>query len=163
MNPAQAKRLQRVLRSAPYIIVSIAALSLILLLRLPDWTPPRVDLDAQAESDQPAREPRSAGDLSAIWRRDLRQALFDAAPVKNVPVEDPKLAIALVGTALESERSFGIFRLPNNRTVVRPVGAIVQGFEVVAVQRGLARLRDGSRVYELKVPWFDRIQRDEQD
>lgn len=158
MNPTHAKRLQRLLAAAPYVVAITVLLPAIgLLLPLSSWKPPEINLNLDSQAEDRPRRPLRAAELAVIWRRDLRQTLFDAPPVKSAAVEEPKLAIELVGTALEAERGFGVFRLPDNRTVVKPVGAFLEGFEVIAVQRGLARLRNGSREYELKVSWYERI------
>ena len=42
------------------------------------------------------------------------------------------------------------------RSVLR-IAKTRKHFDIVAINRGLARLRHGTREYELTVPWYDHI------
>jgi len=122
------------------------------------WAPPQSPPAAApaGQTDSPAR--LALADLAVIWERDLHQAVVDQPPPKAPePPPDPKLALQLIGTAVEAGRQFGVFQLSAGRTVVKAVGSTVEGCEIVAIERGLARVRQGERIYELKVPWYNRL------
>ena len=165
MSPSRAKALSAMLNFGACLIIPMTVLGLAKLLRpLPAWQPADVRLDQTTNDHSEALRPRlNASDLAVIWQRDLRQRLFDPPPKKAKPPQRPKLAIKLVGTALEASGGFGVFRLADNRTVVKPVGAIVDGFELVSVNRGRVTLRNGAREFELKVAWYERIRESERD
>lgn len=154
------RRLLRVLRVVPWGTGGVTALCMARLLwPLPVWTPPGVELEQPVVPK--AETPRlSLDDLAVIWKRNLRGPLFDPPPEPVKPTEPARLVLSLVGTVVEPDRSYAVFRLADSSTVVKPVGAQVDGFDVVDVRRGIATLRNGSREYELKVPWFDRIERE---
>ena len=123
---------------------------------VPPWKPPNRSHEANTTQLPTTRPTLAADQLAVIWQRDLRQALVDPAPA--APPPEPTLSVRLVGTAIEAEHRFGLFQLANSATVIKPVGAKVDGLEIVAIERGLARLRGGSREYELRVPWYERLQ-----
>jgi hypothetical protein len=83
--------------------------------------------------------------------------MVDPPPPAAIPVVEAPPPFQLAGTAIEDGRSFAILALTGNRSAVKEVGAVVEGFELVAVQRGLVRLRRGDKEYELRVPWYDRL------
>lgn len=56
-----------------------------------------------------ARRPAtSLAELAVIWQRDLRQPVIDAPPEKPKPqAPEPKLAIDLLGSAVEADARYG--------------------------------------------------------
>lgn len=129
-----------------------------LLRPLPDWQPPASWVTTQpTETDTPPRA-RPLSDYAVIWQRDLRQPMVDSIPEVAKAKPEPPLAIKLLGTAVASNEQMGIFSLANNATVVKRIGEVFDGYELLEVKRGQARLRRGAKEFELKVPWFDRIE-----
>lgn len=123
------------------------------------WQPPPVQKNSSPPADSAPPSPRAAlAEYDVIWQRDLAQPVVDPPPKANAPPVESAPPIALVGTAVAADERLGIFSLPNNSTVVKREGEIFQGFEVIAVERGRARLRRDGREFDLRVPWFDRIQ-----
>jgi hypothetical protein len=160
MTPIAARRLARglnVLTLAAPLLTGLALL--VLFWPPPAWRPPACDQIAAPQS-RPASRP-SEPDLAVIWERDLRQPLVDPVPVPPAPIPEPKIAVQLVGTAVEPQRCYGVFALSSGTIVVRPVGATLEGCDVIAIERGRARLRNGGREYELKIPWYDRLSQPE--
>ncbi len=159
MNAARLRLFDRIAASiSPGIL--LVALGSVAYLCLPadPWTAPAVNLEPGQDAVSQKHRTLELSDLAAIWQRDLRQ------PVVDPPAEKPqqrkkveRLAIQLLGTAVEADQQYGIFRLSNNRTVVRAVGEEVEGFEVIQISRGRARLRNGQRECKLTVPWLERI------
>ena len=140
------------------IVVGTVWVCLQIVWPRPAWTTPEIS-PADVSSVEPETEPElTLADLAVIWQRDLHQPVVDPPPAKPAaPPPEPKLAIRLVGTAVESDRQFGIFQLAGHRSVVKPVGATIDGFEIVSIERGRARLRRGERIYDLEVPWYERL------
>jgi hypothetical protein len=124
----------------------------------PARTPPEVDLESPSRDKVRPVSRHSLTDLAVIWQRDLRQPVVDRPQESPERPPEPKLAIQLVGTAVEAERCYGFFRLADTTTTVKAVGEVVDGFEIVAIERGRARLRNGDRGYELKVPRYDQLE-----
>lgn len=149
-----ANRMALALQAA---IVTLAAIFVIVLVQpLPIWHPPTLDQSAASPAVPP--QPESPLDLAVLSARNLRQPPVDPpAPPPAASVPETPLAIRLIGTAIETERSFAVFGLPDSRTLVREVGGDVEGYEVMEVRRGSAKLRRGEREYEVRVPWFERI------
>lgn len=157
------RRIERLAVLGSGLLLLGASVGFVMLIRpAPAWTPPPVNLNVPATAADGPRPATSLSDLAIIWQRDLRQELYDApaAPPPSVQRE-PALAIQLVGTVVEAEHRFGVFRLPDQTTVVKPVGADIAGYSILAIDRGRASLRHGQRDYELTVPWYDRIPRPE--
>lgn len=159
-NPIHVRRMTGTLNAATAVIgVATVWLVVRLLLPLPPWLPPGRETAPASTVDIAPRPAASLAELAVIWQRDLRQPVIDAPPQKPKPqAPEPKLAIELLGTAVEADAQYGIFRLADNSTVVKPVGQRVGEFEIVAIGRGSARLRNGRREYELRVPWYERIE-----
>jgi hypothetical protein len=126
---------------------------------LPAWMPPPIELESEPDERRDPRPPLDAAQLAVIWQRDLRQSVVDLPPVPRPAVPEAKLAIELIGTAIEADRQYGLFRLPNNTTTVKSVGSTIEGYRIVAIERGRARVRGDGREYELKVPWYDRLRK----
>lgn len=165
MSPRTARRLTCLGTIGTIAIGTGAALTLYCLLRTPPaWVPPELDVRPTPASPQDRPAAPQLADLAVIWQRDLRQPLADPPPPKPPePVPEPKLTVRLVGTAIEGNRQYGLFQVGNNPTVVKAAGASVEGFEIVSIARGRARLRSGAREYELTVPWYERLQAEERD
>jgi hypothetical protein len=161
MNLVAARHWVRLGRVSLVLIGAAVVVALLYLLRPPPvWTPPNVSIaTTQRTPARPAATVESA-DLAVIWQRDLRQPLVDLPPAAP---SEPKLAIRLVGTAVEPDRRYALFQLSNSTTVVKALGTRIEDFEVVAIERGRARLRGAGREYELTVPWYDRLPRSETD
>lgn len=127
-----------------------------LLWPLPAWTPPKIAQPVSATQPAAAAK-RGVGDYAVIWQRDLRQPVVDMpAPPPAVAIEPP-LAIHLLGTAVADDQQLGIFALANNSIVVKKVGESLDGYELLSIARGEARLKRGDRKFDLRVPWFDQI------
>lgn len=158
MNPRAARRFERLGSAASAVVLGLTAWATITLWRpVAPWTPPLARPHGLATMDQHATRSVGLGDLAVIWQRDLRQPVVDAVAKVEPPAPEPAPSVQLLGTAIESDRRYGLFRLANQTTVLRSVGTEVEGFAVIAIERGVARLRAGSHEYELKVPWYDRI------
>ncbi len=121
------------------------------------WTAPAIDLEPDHDPVPRRRQKLKLSDLAVIWQRDLRQPVVDPPAEKPRQEKKQRLAIQLLGTAVETDRQYGVFRLSDNRTVVRAVGDEVDGFEIIQISRGRARLRNCQRECELRVSWFDQI------
>jgi len=130
-----------------------------LLAPLPPWNPPQLATPERDVHSADELRPLSESELAVIWQRDLRQSVVDAPPPRVTPPEAPKLAVQLIGTVIEPQRRFGLFVTGRNQTIVKRVGERVDGFEVVAIERGQATLRQGQREYTLKAPCYDQIAR----
>jgi hypothetical protein len=152
--------LNRLVGTGSLLIVIVAAWATVSLsMPLAAWTPPPIELEPEPDERRDPRPPRSLSQLAVIWQRDLRQSVVDLPPVPRPAVPEAKLAIELVGTAIEADRQYGLFRLANNTTTVKSVGSTIEGYRIVAIERGRARVRSGGREYELKVPWYDRLRK----
>lgn len=111
--------------------------------------------------EKPAQENTAASEAQAIrplsgyaplWDRDLRQPLFEStATVEPAPAAPPELPV-LVGTIVEPGRRFAHLRTPDGRTLVRPVNARIESYEVMAIESGRVQLRHGSDAYWISVP-----------
>lgn len=102
------------------------------------------------------QESRQVGPLKAyavIYRRDLRKPLFDPKPVIPLTIEPPrpKLAVRLVGTAVEPGFTYGLFRTKSGRTELVSVGQKIEGAEVVSVGDGTATVKFAGELITLKV------------
>jgi hypothetical protein len=139
------------------VLLTAAVLVVDLCRPLDPWMPPTLDRQPDRQAEQEPRSTPVLSDLAVIWQRDLRQTVIHLPQPPEQPKSEPKLAVQLVGTAIECDRQYGVFQLKDNRTVVKAVGDEVDGYRIVAIDRGRARLRNGEREYELKVPWYDRI------
>lgn len=159
MSPRAGHRLERLGTATCILIVAATAVGVYKLLRpLPTWQPPEINRQApEKPKDADPRKP-ALSELAVIWQRDLRQPLFDPQP-QSPPAPPPErpVAIELLGTVVEARQRYGLFRLSDRRTVIRPVGGDVEGYSVVGIERGRAQLRRGAREVELKVPWYDQI------
>jgi len=148
-------------KSSAAISVAVLLTAAVLVVHLctptDPWTPPAFDRRLARQAEPEAGSMPALSDLAVIWQRDLRQPVIDLPEQPEQPKSEPKLAVQLVGTAVERDRQYGVFQLKDNRTVVKAVGDEVDGCRIVAIDRGRARLRSGEREYELKVPWYDRI------
>lgn len=165
MNERLVRRMPVLLNGAAIVILIGSGALLIQLLRpQPAWSPPETDLTPDTDVQPSHVQARSLSDLAVIWQRDLRQAVVDP-PADPQPQTDtePKLAVVLLGTAIEADRQYGIFRNANGATVVKPAGAVIDEYEVMSITRGRARLRNGQREYDLTVPWYDSIRSAEGD
>lgn len=119
------------------------------------WSPPSIDVQPSKPAETvPAEAPI---DIDRVCRRNLRQPLTDAPAPVTTPAPEQPLAIRLVGTAVEPDRRFGVFLLANNTTVLKEVGTSIDGYELIAVERGLAQLRRGERKIELRVPRYEQL------
>jgi hypothetical protein len=158
MNLPLRQRAARLALVASYV-AAVGALGMLAWLAWPrpPWVPPECHVRQVAIAEKSPDRRSDLEALAVIWQRDLRRPLFDPAPAPTERPAEPSLAIRLLGTAVEADRRYGLFRLSNNHTTVRPVGSDVDGFEVVSIERGRARLRAGGRDYELLVPWYERI------
>ena len=160
MTPSQAKRILLTANVTTVVIMLAGTAATWSVLRPhPPWSSPAIA--AETPTKQPLNTEHVAAntdELAAIWQRDLRQPLHDQpkAPPPS-PRERPRLAIQLVGTALEKNEQFGLFRLGNNSVVVKAAGDSVAGCQILAIERGRAYLRRGNEEHELRVPWYDRI------
>ncbi|MCA9243882.1 MAG: hypothetical protein KDA32_08020 [Phycisphaerales bacterium] len=155
-------------RKGPQLLLRISAAGLLGVavvfalsswLRRSDWRPPLIQLEERAPRAKPIRHTLNERQLAAIWSRDLRQPLFDPTPTpKPTPKrEEPKLDIELVATAIEADRRFAVFRLPDQTLAVRAAGAELRGFEIQTVERGQVTLVRGDREWRLRVAWYDKI------
>lgn len=146
--------------AAAAVVCGAAVIIIRLFWPLPEWTPPPLALDALAS---PAPRPAPSNDragLTVIWQRDWRQPVVDRLP--SPPPAEAPLAVQLVGTAVADPLRFALFRRADSSTIVKPVGASVDGYEIVAIERGRVRLRHGAREYDLRVPWYARIQAEQE-
>jgi hypothetical protein len=156
LSGRRLRRIQRIARVANIVVVSAAILlTAALMWPQPAWTRPVVDLKPAA--NEPLAAPQPPLDLSVVWQRNLRQPLFDAPPAAAASKPEAPLSIQLLGTAIEDERRFAVLTLASNVPIVREIGAVVDGYELTAIERGLVRLKRGDKSYELRVPWYARL------
>ncbi|MEW6252153.1 MAG: hypothetical protein AB1716_16060 [Planctomycetota bacterium] len=163
MTPARARLCQRACRAASvFVALGGVGAAVYLAWPPPDWTPPAWQPTTSQPVSSGARERADLSELSVIWQRDLRQPLFEASAASAPVAPEPTLNVCLVGTAVEGDQRYAVLQAAGKPLVVRRVGEQIEGYEVVAVRRGWARLRNGTRTYDLTVPWYDRIRAEEQ-
>ena len=158
-QPGHVRRLTTALNVAAVTVVLVSALACLRLVQPPPpWTPPQVQEDSAPTAEEHGPPQLTLADLAVIWERDLHQPVVDLPPPESPkPVAEPELSIRLIGTAVEPGGCYAVLQLSGGRTVVRPLGATVDGFEIVSIERGKVRLLNGARTYELTVPWYERI------
>ncbi len=159
MTPRGRQHWTQAGRAVPAAATVLTGLGLAgLLWPRPAWRPPNRPHEPVNPAAETLHVAPTLADLALVWQRDLRQALFElASPEPVVATSTPPPAIRLLGTAVEGRQRFGLFQLAGDTTVVKPVGAQVDGMEIVAIARGWARLRSGMREFELTVPWYERL------
>lgn len=137
------------------LLITSAVVAYALVAPRPIWKPPAFEpVSSQAVVAKPVEKPL---DLSIVWTRNLRQPMVDPpAPVAAAAAENPP-PFQLAGTAVEDDRRFAIFAMPGDRSVLREGGAVLEGFEIASIERGLVRLRRGGKSFELRVPWYERL------
>lgn len=114
---------------------------------------PNVEEPAQENTAiSEAQTIRPLSGYAPLWERNLRQPLFEStATAEPAPAAPPELPV-LVGTIVEPGRRFAHLRTPEGRTLVKPVSAVVESYEVIAIESGRVQLRRGSNEYWISVP-----------
>ena len=118
------------------------------------------DAVAKANPGDPQRidAPRPLDDYRAIYQRDLRKPLYDPKPVEvkrpkpPPPKPERKLAVTLVGTAVDPGSTYGFFRDKGGKVSLVGVGEKIADAEVSEISDGTAVVRFDGRVITLKVP-----------
>ena len=106
------------------------------------------DQDAMKSAGDKPIQPLS--DYAVIYQRDLRNPLFDAAPVKVVAGPSaPSLKVRLTGTVVEPGFSYGLFLTPTGQLRLVTIGGVIEAAEVVAITERSATLRYQGRLVTL--------------
>ncbi len=122
----------------------------------PEVPQPPSELPLKMSGRQDAgRAPLDAFD--AIWSRNLRQTLIErkrkaAPPPKPAPPPPPIRLPKLLATFVESGRSWGLFVDQRGAQRVRSASSRIDGFDIVSVSTGTARLSRGGKTHDVKVP-----------
>ena len=95
-------------------------------------------------------------DLSAIWKRDLRQTLIEvktvAAPQEPEKPKPPPVKLPqLLATFVEQGESWGVFVNRKGERRVRRAGSRIDECDIVAISSGSANLRRSDKDYEITV------------
>ena len=111
------------------------------------------------EEPAPTRPPASltAAQLQEIWERDLRQTLIEPQPKKAPepkppPAPPPVKLPTLVATFVENGKAWGLFVEKSGSHRVRAASHRTDGFDILQITPGAARLRRGHRTYDVYVP-----------
>lgn len=148
------RTIDRLATTGGALLVLAALLQALRWAAVEPFRPPRNVSAASRTATQPL--PRAELNMAAIWQRDLRQSLVEQPPAAARPEALP--SIQLLGTAIEPQRRFGVFNVAN-RSVIKEVGAEIEGYRIVGIDRGLARLQRADKNIELRVPWYDKLVR----
>ena len=96
---------------------------------------------------------RPAREYAVIYQRDLRRPLRDTkGPSSARKAAIPKLNIELIGTAVEKDFSFAMFRTAAGETKTVKLGQSVAGGKVVAIADGVVTLDIQGRRIEIRKP-----------
>ena len=160
MTHARIRHLEIGCTAIQWTIIVCAVVTMLRLAAWPTLLPEphlasAATVDGGADVDGSSRD--SLASLKAIWGRDLRQALIvpvpkAAAPPKPPPPPPPVKLPKLVGTFVERGQGWGVFHDAKGAVRVRAATGSIDGFEIVDVTPGAARLRQGESSYDVKAP-----------
>ena len=154
MTPRSQRRILGVLNVALGLALAASAAALAL------W-PVRVD-EAAVSTETPAPDvgaplQRASEPLSAfavIYRRDLRQPLYDPKPVVAAPAAPPpppKPEVDLVGTAVELGYTYAFLQTKAGKVKMMGIGEELDGLRVTAIADGSATVQFHGQTYTLEV------------
>jgi len=117
------------------------------------------DPDSKPSDDNTIRETQTIMPPLSVYvsaaQRDLRRPLFDPPPVptqiSRVP-DKPRLALKLVGTAVEPGSTYGLFIDRSGKTKFAKVGEILDGAEITTINDGTATVLYHGETITLEVP-----------
>jgi len=110
-------------------------------------------IDAAASASQPAGDDGSSRSLAhyrLIWERDLRRPLFDPPPTVAQTPPKPKLALTLLGTALEADAGYAMVKTADGKTRFCQVGDKVAEAEILAIGLDAVQVRFAGEILTLK-------------
>ena len=154
------RQLERLTRALQWTVVTAAALLALdtAFLREPLPKPHLVESLATHDTAPLARSNYTTLDeLSGIWSRDLRQTLIEPEPKPKPRPKSPPPPVQvtlprLLATFVEDGKAWGVFVDEKGTQRVRPVGARIDGFNIVNILPSSARLRRGDRTFDVEVP-----------
>ena len=96
-----------------------------------------------------------------VWTRDLRQPPFEPRPIKEVvkpkkPAPPAPPSVRLLGTVVEANKRFGLFVDSKNKLLVCRPNDTIDGYMVMAIERGKAEIKNQQRSAWLKMPEYDK-------
>ncbi len=156
-------------RSLPTLLIGVQAV----LLLGTAWAayrflvPPSVAVTAPpsplAASAQPAPaiEDRPLSWYAPIWQRDLRRPPVDPVVERAAPKRQPRkpepLRLSLLGTVVESDARYAVFRNGQGHIVVKRSRDEIDKFTIARIDRGRAELTRGDRTIVVKVPNYESL------
>lgn len=126
--------------------VALLATVIVAALAATIFLPPKVKVPERpgaSAAPKDMHQDRKAEPLSAyavIWQRELRKPLFppkDPAAVVS-SASRPALALQLIGTAVESGHTFGLFIDRSGQVRTGSVGDTIEGAEIKSITDGAA-------------------------
>ena len=99
-----------------------------------------------------------------LWQRDLRQPPVPPAARKPTRRRTPKpepLRLTLLGTVIELDARYAVFRNGQGRMVVKRIRERIDEFTIARIDRGLAELTRGPRTVIVKVPNYESLHLEE--
>ena len=90
---------------------------------------------------------------AAIYQRDLRKPLFDAAPGVSDPSKPKRtLAVTFVGMAEDPGLTYGFFRDSHGNVLLVRIGQKIEEAEVMSIVDGVATLKFEGDLVTLSLP-----------
>lgn len=91
--------------------------------------------------------------FAPLWQRDWRQSPIPPSvePPEERPTPPPELP-HLLGTFLEAGQSFAHFRRHDGRTQLCSLNALIDDYEVTAIETNRVHLRRNDETYWVEVP-----------
>ena len=129
---------------------------------------PELTLSSHPVESAPTSQPVQSADVRSltwyapIWQRDLRQPPVDPAPKAAPPKRKQKprpepVRVTLLGTIVERDQRFGVFRDEQGHIVVKRLQDQIDQFTIARIDRGHAELVRGSRIVRITVPGYEAI------
>lgn len=159
MRPSLVRRLLLLLSLGQLLALVLAGWLAVdtLLLRERPAVPRRENRQVEYTTPPASSSPSELADLAPLWERDLNQQLFErpSRPEPKVQPAPPPKPVALpqlLATFVERDRRWGLFVTLEGKARVHPAGQRVDGFQIVAIEQGSARLRRDQHEYQLHIP-----------
>lgn len=113
----------------------------------------------------PAIEDRSLSWYAPIWQRDLRRPPVDPVVERAAPKRQPRkpepLRLSLLGTVVEPDARYAVFRDGQGHIVVKRCRDEIDKFTIARIDRGRAELTRGDRTVVVKVPNYESLRLEE--
>lgn len=137
------------------LLLALGIAGAVALAVFPPRPAPPPDAPDEA-SAQPALQSGQALSVSAyavIYQRNLQAPLAGVATAQPAPLAvSPLPNLTLLGTVVEQENSYGIFRTPSGQTRLAGVGETVEGAKVAAITVDSVTLTLGGNSFKLSLP-----------